>query len=164
MIHVYTGNGKGKTTAAIGLALRAFGRGKRVRIIQFMKKGEYGEIIALKTLGIEVEQFGRPELVDIDNPTEADFEQAEMAVKRAMEAVSECDLLILDEINVALDFGLIEMREVLEIMEKSEGTELVLTGRNARKEVIDAADYVTEMREIKHPYSKGMGAREGVEY
>jgi len=164
MIHVYTGNGKGKTTAAFGLALRAAGREKKVVIIQWMKEGDYGEISAVKKLGIAVEQFGRPEFVDIDNPTETDFERAEMAVKRAMEAVSECDLLILDEINVALYFGLIELGEVIEIMKRSESIELVLTGRYARKEIIERADYVTEMKEIKHPYTKGVSAREGVEY
>jgi len=164
MIHVYTGNGKGKTTAAIGLAIRAFGRGKKVAMIQFMKNGRYGEITALRALGIEVEQFGRAEFVDREKPDREDIELAEKALERAEKLVCECDLLVLDEINVAVDYGLIALERVLDLIKRAGNTELVLTGRYAREEVIDRADYVTEMREIKHPYSGGVEAREGVEF
>jgi len=164
MIHVYTGNGKGKTTAAIGLAIRAIGRGKRVKIVQFMKKGGYGEIIALKKLGIDVEQFGRAEFVNRDNPEREDIELAEKALKRAEELLLDCDLLILDEINVAIDYNLITLEDVLKLIEKAKNIELVLTGRYARDEIIDKADYVTEMKEIKHPYRRGIEGREGIEF
>ncbi len=164
MIHVYTGNGKGKTTAAIGLAIRAIGRGKRVKIVQFMKKGEYGELIALKKLGIAVEQFGTFEFVDRDRVKREDIELAEKALKRAEELLLDCDLLILDEINVAIDYNLIALEDVLELMEKAKDKEIVLTGRYAREEIIEKADYVTEMREIKHPYRRGIEGREGIEF
>lgn len=164
MIHVYTGNGKGKTTAAIGLAVRAYGRKKRVKIIQFMKSGGYGEITALKKLGIDVEQFGRTEFVNRDNPEREDIELAERALARAFSALPLCDLLVLDEINVAIDYKLIELEDVLKLMEKAKNIELVLTGRYAKEEIIERADYVTEMREIKHPYRKGIEGREGIEF
>ncbi|MDY6986264.1 MAG: cob(I)yrinic acid a,c-diamide adenosyltransferase [Candidatus Thermoplasmatota archaeon] len=164
MIHVYTGNGKGKTTAAIGLAIRAYGRKKRVKIIQFMKNGGYGEIMALKKLGIDVEQFGRAEFVDRDNPERVDMELAEKALARALDVLPLCDLLVLDEINVAIDYRLIKLEDTLELMEKAKDMELVLTGRYANERIIEKADYVTEMREIKHPYRRGIEGREGVEF
>lgn len=164
MIHVYTGNGKGKTTAAIGLAIRAHGRKKRVKIIQFMKNGGYGEIMALKKLGIDVEQFGRAEFVDRDNPERVDMELAEKALARALDVLPLCDLLVLDEINVAIDYRLIKLEDTLELMEKAKDMELVLTGRYANERIIEKADYVTEMREIKHPYRRGIEGREGVEF
>ncbi len=164
MIHVYTGNGKGKTTAAIGLAIRAYGRKKRVKIIQFMKKGDYGEIMALKKLGIDVEQFGRAEFVDRDKPERGDIELAEKALARALAVLPLCDLLVLDEINVAIDYRLIKLEDALELMEKAKNIELVLTGRYAKEEIVEKADYVTEMREIKHPYRRGIEGREGIEF
>jgi len=151
-VHIYTGNGKGKTTAAFGLAMRAVGRGKKVCIIQFMKPDEgYGEQISARKLGIEVHE---------------DIERAEQALQFAREKLREdYDLLILDEINVALDFNLIKLDDVMELIDSlPEKTELVLTGRYAKPEIIEKADLVTEMREVKHYYTKGVMAREGIEY
>ncbi len=166
-IHVYTGNGKGKTTAAFGLAMRAAGRGKKVCIIQFMKPDKgYGEQVSARKLGIEVYPFGSDRFVNKKNPRKEDIERAQRALSFAKEKMKEeYDLLILDEVNVALDFNLINLEDVLELMrELPEKTELVLTGRYAKKEIIDMADLVTEMKEIKHYYTKGVMAREGIEY
>lgn len=169
LIQVYTGNGKGKTTAALGLALRASGHGLRVLIIQFMKGWpNYGELRAVKQLpGVELRQFGRAEFVDRNNPDPADVRMAHDALRAAAEAMErgECDILILDEINVALDFGLITLDEVLRLLDAKPPTmELVLTGRNAHPELIRRADLVTEMLDIKHPYAEGVQARRGIEY
>ncbi len=166
-VHVYTGNGKGKTTAAFGLAMRAAGRGKRVCIIQFMKPDKgYGEQVSARKLGIEVHPFGTNRFVSKKNPKKEDIERAKKALDFAREKMKEeYDLLILDEINVAVDFNLISVEGVLSIIDElPEGTELVLTGRYARDEVIDRADLVTEMCEVKHYYTKGVIAREGIEF
>lgn len=166
-IHVYTGNGKGKTTAAFGLAMRAAGRGKKVCIIQFMKpeKG-YGEQVSARKLGIEVHAFGSNRFVNKNNPAREDIERAKKALNFAKEKLREnYDLIILDEINVALDFNLISLEDVLSLISMlPERTELVLTGRYAKEEIIERADLVTEMREVKHYYRKGVMAREGIEY
>lgn len=169
LIQVYTGNGKGKTTAALGLAVRASGHGLRVLMIQFMKGWpNYGELRAVKHLpGVELRQFGRAEFVDRNNPDPADVRMAHDALRAAAEAMErgECDILILDEINVALDFGLITLDEVLRALEaKPPAMEVVLTGRNAHPEIIRRADLVTEMLDIKHPYAAGVAARRGIEY
>jgi len=166
MIHVYTGNGKGKTTAAFGLAMRARGHGKKVAVVQFMKGVEYGEVKSARKLGIEVYQFGRKEFVDPKAPTELDFKLAKEALKKAEELLKgDYDLVILDEVNVTVYFGLLKADEVLRILkEKNEKMEVVLTGRYAPEEFLNEADLVTEMREIKHYYRKGILAREGVEY
>jgi len=166
-VHVYTGNGKGKTTAAFGLAMRARGRGKKVCIIQFMKPDEgYGEQISARKLGIELHAFGTNRFVNKKNPRKEDIERAEQALQFAREKLREdYDLLILDEINVALDFNLIKLDDVMELIDSlPEKTELVLTGRYAKPEIIEKADLVTEMREVKHYYTKGVMAREGIEY
>ncbi len=166
-IHVYTGNGKGKTTAAFGLAMRAAGRGKKVCIIQFMKPDRgYGEQISARKLGIEVHPMGRDRFVNKNNPDEVDVKLASEALELARNKLKEgYDLLILDEINVAVDFNLIAMDDVLDLLsEIPDRTEVVLTGRYARKEIIDRADLVTEMREIKHYFRNGVIAREGIEY
>ncbi len=166
-VHVYTGNGKGKTTAAFGLAMRAAGRGKKVCIIQFMKPDKgYGEQISSRKLGIEVHPFGTNRFVNKKNPAKEDIEKARKALDFAKEKLREgYDIMILDEINVAVDFNLIGLEDVLSLIDSlPEKTELVLTGRYARKEVIDNADLVTEMREVKHYYTKGVIAREGIEY
>ncbi len=169
LIQVYTGNGKGKTTAALGLALRASGHGFRVYIIQFMKGWpNYGELKAVEHLpSVKLRQFGRAEFVDRDNPDPADVRMAHDALRHAAEVMArgECDILILDEINVALDFGLITLDEVLRLLDAKPPTmELVLTGRNAHPELIRRADLVTEMLDIKHPYAEGVAARKGIEY
>ena len=169
LLHVYTGDGKGKTTAAFGLALRAWGRGMKVCIIQFMKQGEdYGEIIAVRKMpGIDLFQFGRDVLVVKGRHTQEDVDLAHQGLARAREAVTsgEYQLVVLDEINVAAHFGLLEAGEVLEVVRsRRPGVEVVLTGRRAPKEFIDEADVVTEMQMLKHPYDSGVMARPGIEY
>ena len=166
-VHVYTGNGKGKTTAAFGLAMRAAGRGKKVCIIQFMKPDKgYGEQISARKLGIEIHPMGRDKFVNKKNPDKIDVELAKNALQLAREKLKEnYDLLVLDEINVAIDFNLISVDDTLNLLENvPEKTEIVLTGRYARDEIINRADLVTEMREIKHYFRKGVVAREGIEY
>lgn len=165
---VYTGNGKGKTTAAIGQGVRALGHGMKVFMIQFMKGRLYGELEALKKLeGFSIEQHGRDEFVNPDDPAAVDLELAEKGWERVMELVNdrEMDVLILDEINVAMDFGLIEVDKVADMVKKRPAhLELIFTGRYAPEEIIDLADTVTEMREIKHHYQKGIKSRKGIEY
>ncbi|HID73934.1 MAG TPA: cob(I)yrinic acid a,c-diamide adenosyltransferase [Thermoplasmata archaeon] len=167
MVHVYTGNGKGKTTAAVGLAVRARGRGLRVLIVQFMKGGvPYGEVGPLRNLGIEVHQFGRPDFVDPHDPNPADIRMAGEALSFAAERIrsGEYDLVVLDEVNVAAAWGLVPLESVLSLVkERPEHMELVLTGRYAPPELIEAADLVTEMREVKHYFRKGVTARDAIE-
>ena len=169
LVQVYTGTGKGKTTAALGLGLRAFGKGFKVCMIQFMKGDiEYGEITAARKLdGFEIEQFGRPDFVDHDNPAEVDIEFAKAALARAKEIMKDnkYNLLILDEINVAVEWDLIKVEEVIELIKNKPGDlELVLTGRYAHSKIIELADLVTDMQEVKHPYKNGILAREGIEH
>jgi cob(I)alamin adenosyltransferase len=168
MIQVYTGDGKGKTTAALGLAIRAMGHGKRVIVVQFMKGWEgYGELVTAKKIGLPIERFGRRELIDPDRPEEIDFKLARDCYDRAIEIIDgkKCDLLIIDEINVALKYGLLELEDVMDLIDRVPSEmEVVLTGRYAHPEVVERADLVTEMVEIKHPFKKGVKAREGVEF
>lgn len=163
-----TGDGRGKTTSALGLAVRASGRGLKCYIIQFLKGFEYGELLALKKLpDIVVKQFGRPGFVCRERPLQIDYEQARAGLDHAKEIIQSnvYDLVILDEINIAINYKLIPLEEVIELVKKKPATvELILTGRYAPKELIELADYVTEMKEIKHPYQKGILAREGIEY
>ena len=167
-VQVYTGDGKGKTTAALGLALRAVGRGLKVCMFQFIKGGgRYGEHLAAEKLAplLTVIQTGRPGWVNTKDITE-DRRVAQEALVRADQLMTsgEFDLFICDEINGAVAFGLIDVKQVLEfISRRPETTELVLTGRNAHERVIEAADLVTEMREIKHYYAAGVPARTGIE-
>lgn len=169
LMQVYTGDGKGKTTAALGLALRAVGHGWRVTMFQFMKgdKG-YGEIGAAELLpGFTIVQCGRCEFVDLAHPAAVDKEMAAAGWARAQEALTSgrYDLVILDEINVALSCGLLPLAEVLAgLSRRDTHCEVVLTGRYAPEGLLAAADLVTEMREVKHPYAAGLAAREGVEY
>ena len=169
LIQVYTGSGKGKTTAALGLALRAAGHGFKVCIIQFMKGWpDYGELEGVKHLpGVKLRQFGRAEFVDKENPDPVDVRMAHDALRHAGEVMEsgEYDILVLDEINVALDFGLIALEDVLRLLDAKPPTlELVLTGRGAHPELIRRADLVTEMLNIKHPFAEGVEARRGIEY
>jgi cob(I)alamin adenosyltransferase len=169
LIQVYTGNGKGKTTASLGLALRAVGRELMVCMIQFMKGGgPYGEQLAAQRLApfLTIVQTGRPGWVNKDNPHETDKALAAEALETARKAVTGggYDLVILDEINGAVSIGLVPVDALLELMgDKPAHVELVLTGRNADPRVIEAADLVTEMREIKHYYKAGVKARIGIE-
>ncbi|MCK4471772.1 MAG: cob(I)yrinic acid a,c-diamide adenosyltransferase [Anaerolineae bacterium] len=169
LIQVYTGLGKGKTTAALGLALRAAGQGLKVYIIQFMKGWpDYGELVSVEKLpNITLRQFGRPEFVDKDNPDPEDIRQAHEALDHARQIITggQYDIVILDEINVALDFRIISLAEVLSLLNaKPKQVELVLTGRHAHPDVVKRADLVTEMLDIKHPYAEGVRGRRGIEY
>ena len=169
MVHVYTGNGKGKTTSSLGLGLRAAGHGFRVLMIQFMKGDiKYGELEAVKNIpNFDIIQFGRPDFVDKNNPAEIDIKLARDGLVHARKVVGEgnIDMLILDEVNVAVEWKLITAEEVLEIVRsRPESMEIILTGRYAPPEFIEIADTVTEMTEIKHPYMQGVMARKGVEY
>ena len=169
MIHIYTGDGKGKTTAAIGLAVRALGWGKRVQLVQFMKKGcVYGESESLKRFeNFESAQFGRCELLTPENVQPADYQEAEKGLQYAKGILGEkkADLLILDEINFALQIGLLKVGEIEALIRSCPPeVELVLTGRSCPEELLVLADYVSEIEEIKHPYREGTEAREGIEY
>lgn len=166
-VQVYTGDGKGKTTAALGLALRAVGNDFKVFIAQFIKGLEYCEIKALKRLSdsITVKQYGRGCFIQ-NNPTKEDIAAARNGLCEITEVISsgKYDLVILDEINIALHFKILTLQDVLDLIEiKPDNVELVLTGRRAEKEIIDKADLVTEMREVKHYFTKGVMARKGIE-
>ena len=169
LIQVYTGDGKGKTTAALGLAMRAAGQGLKVYVVQFMKGWpHYGELNTVaKQPNITLKQFGRPDFVDRESPHPVDIDMAQEALEHAREVVKsgEYDLVILDEVNVALEWKLIQLEDVLSVLDdKPKTVELVLTGRYAHPEVIARADLVTEMKEIKHPYRKGLSSRRGIDY
>jgi len=169
MVQVYTGDGKGKTTAALGLGLRAAGHGFRVHMIMFMKgRINYGELEAVKRIpNFTIRAFGRPEFVDRRNPDPRDIQLAREALQHAREVMEqgEVDFLILDEVNCAIDWGLIPEKEVIELIRRRPPhMELILTGRYARPSIIALADLVSEVREVKHPYQKGITARRGVEY
>jgi len=169
LVQVYTGNGKGKTTAALGLAARAQGQGLKVHIIFFMKGGyPYGERVSLDQMpNISYQVFGHERFVDPQNILQEDKEQAELAMKSAREAIKsgKYDMVILDEINVASAWKLIDVEDVLKMIKgKPDSVELVLTGRYADPRVIDKAELVTEIAEIKHPYKQGIPARRGIEY
>jgi len=169
LVQVYTGNGKGKSSAAFGLVLRAIGRGLKVYMIQFIKGGfDYGELYVVNKLpNLTLKAFGRGKFVTAKPPEKKDIKLAKEALKLAKEIVEsgEYDIVILDEVNVALNLKLIEAEKVLELIKsKPKHVELVLTGRCAPKEIIEVADLVTEMKEVKHPYNKGYQARKGIEY
>ncbi len=169
-IQVYTGNGKGKSTASFGLALRAVGSGMKVVLIQFMKvKGCYAEEEGFKMLGDNLQHFayGGKNFVKKGQGTEEDYALAKAGLAKALESITnpENDLVILDEINNALYFELLTVEDVLAMLAKKlPQIEVVLTGRNAPQEIIDAADLVTEMKEIKHYYTKGVNSRKGIEF
>jgi len=170
LIQVYTGNGKGKTTAALGLALRAAGHGFRALIIQFMKgRINYGELKAAKRLGrsLTIIQTGRPDFVKkgAPNPEDVALAQAGIALARMSLKEGKYDLVVLDEINCALDYRLVSLKQVLSLIkDKPEHVELILTGRGAHPQVKKLAHLVTEMREVKHYYRKGVKSRKGIEW
>ncbi|MCL1975134.1 MAG: cob(I)yrinic acid a,c-diamide adenosyltransferase [Firmicutes bacterium] len=170
LIQVYTGDGKGKSTAAFGLALRGLGCGLKVAIIQFMKKGEwYGETAALARLPeIELSSFGMDGFLIKGEPLPPayiELVQAALEKTKNLLKAGEIDILILDELNNAIFFGLVTEAQTQELlMLKPAHMELVITGRNAPQYLLQAADLITEMREIKHPYRHGLAARRGIEY
>lgn len=187
MIQIYTGEGKGKTTAALGLAMRSAGHGFKVRIIQFLKGSTYsGELDSAARLGIEVFQFGRTCAhaaviktdfmtcqecgecwVGPENVNELDIKKTRMAWDLALETIAQGDyeLLILDEIIYAVNLKLVSLDELMRVLRQAPASiEIVMTGREAAAELIEIADLVTEMKMIKHPYSQGFKARRGIEY
>ena len=170
LIQVYTGNAKGKSTASFGLALRASGHGFKTVIVQFMKTGSYyGEIPAFAKLApeVEIKSFGREGFISRGGAKPEDLVLAHEALAYAQEKMlsGDIDIIILDEVNNALYFELLTLAEVQAFLaKKPELVEVVLTGRNAPQEIIDGADLVTEMQEIKHPYHQGVGSRKGIEY
>ncbi len=168
-VQVYTGDGKGKTTAALGLALRAVGHDMSVCMIQVMKgSSNYGELAAAAKLpDFSIEQTGRDEFVDKRNPAQVDIDMARNGLARAREVLrgGKHDIVILDELNVALDFRLVSLADVLGLIEmRPPHVELVLTGRGAHPEVVKVADLVSEVLNIKHHYDAGVEAREGIEF
>ncbi len=169
LVQVYTGNGKGKTTAALGLALRAVGRGFKVCVVQFIKGGgAYGEHMAARQLKplLTIHQTGRDGWIRKGSLEDKDIHIARESLELARKAINSgvYDMVILDEINGAVWFGLFPVEDVLQIIEsKPTSVELVLTGRNADEMVVEAADLVTEMSEIKHYYQQGVNARIGIE-
>lgn len=168
-IQVYTGNGKGKTTASLGLAVRAAGHALRSVIIQFLKGWiDYGELRGVEMLApfVELHQAGRDTFVNRENPDPEDIRLAQEGWELAKTTILEgkADIVVLDEINCAVDFGLLPVSEVIDLLRrKPDGMEIVLTGRGAPQEIIAIADLVTEMKEIKHYYDKGLDARIGIE-
>ncbi len=168
LIQVYTGEGKGKTTAALGLALRALGRGLKVFMLQFLKGDDTGELHAGRLFGdnFVIEQTGLKGFIRRGKISLADVQRAKQALQRAREILSsgDFDLVILDEINVAVYFELLSPKEVLDLLrDRAPNVEVVLTGRYAPQEILDAADLVTEMRNIKHYFHAGVPARRGIE-
>ncbi len=166
-VHVYTGEGKGKTTAALGLALRAAGAGWKVFIAQFVKGMAYSELDALERFSdlIIVRQYGRGCFIRQD-PEDADIEAAELGLAECAEALASGDysVVILDEANVAVALRLFSVEQLIELINfKPVEVELVITGRYAHPRVINRADLVTEMREVKHYYRQGVLARTGIE-
>ncbi|MFH0919914.1 MAG: cob(I)yrinic acid a,c-diamide adenosyltransferase [Fibrobacterota bacterium] len=166
-IHVYTGNGKGKTTAALGLALRAAGAGKTVYVAQFVKGMKYSELKSLGLLKkhITVRQCGLRGFI-VKTPSKADIDAACKGLAEAAKAIASgrYDLVILDEANIANYYNLFTARELLDVvLARPVHVEIVITGRYADKKIMDAADLITEMREVRHYYSKGVPARKGIE-
>ena len=172
LIIVYTGKGKGKTTAALGIALRAVGHNFKIYMIQFIKGSwHYGEMSSSKRLEPEFELAavgkGFVGIIDDKTPKEVHQRIAKEAIRIAKEKIlsEKYDIVILDEINYAVNLGLVDESEVLDLISiKPKNITLVLTGNHAKQQVIDAADLVTEMREIKHPFQKGVRAKKGIDF
>lgn len=167
-VHIYTGDGKGKTTAAIGLAIRAAGHDRWTYIGQFMKGQHYGELATLEHIPqITIEQYGDEGCIRKDEVTGKHIEHAVAGLARARDAMlsGRHDIVILDEVNVALWFGLLAEEAVLDLMDqRPAGVELVLTGRRATQALLNRADLVTVMTEEKHYYTEGVVARKGIEF
>jgi cob(I)alamin adenosyltransferase len=168
-VQIYTGDGKGKTTAALGQALRAAGRGLKTFIVQFMKHCLYGEIQSLRFLSdsITIEQYGNDRFVlERELPADKDIRAAQKALRQARKAMvsGKYDIIILDEICIALHYNLLNIEDVFQLLlDKPEHVELIITGRYCPTQLLDKADLVTEMKEIKHYYQKGIMARKGIE-
>lgn len=166
-VHVYTGNGKGKTTAALGLALRAVCAGKKVFIGQFIKGMDYSELACTGFVpNLEIKQFGRDCFI-CHAPTDEDIRYAKEGLKEFKEILSrdDYDLVVMDELNIALHYKLFSVEEAIQIIKnRKDHIELIITGRYAPDELIEIADLVTEMKEIKHYYTSGVEARKGIEY
>ena len=172
LVIVYTGGGKGKTTAALGMALRAVGHNQKICIIQFIKGSwHYGELNSLKRLEPEVQLVtmgkGFVGIIDDKSPREEHEKIAKEGIKVSKEKIQskKYDIIILDEVNYAVNLGLIELNDVLDLIKtKPSELDLVLTGNHAKPEIIEAADLVTEMREIKHPFKSGIKAKKGIDF
>jgi cob(I)alamin adenosyltransferase len=169
MIQVYTGDGKGKTTAALGQALRALGHGMRVYMVQFMKGRTYGELLACREClpNFTIEMSGRDEFVKKGAPEEIDLKMAREGWEKAKRAIrsGNYQMVILDEINVAIDYGLLPLGEVVQFLKEiPSGLEVICTGRYAPLELTEIADLVSEVREVKHHYQRGVPMRKGIEY
>lgn len=170
LVQVYTGSGKGKTTAAWGQALRAIGRGRKVAIVQFLKTPATGERIAAQRLSPDLAVFGMsspydPSVDQQDSPVLREESRRNLQTARDLLASGMWDMVVLDEINIVLHYGFVSEKEMRELLDsRPERTELVLTGRYAPDWLVEAADLVTEMREIKHPSAEGVKARKGIEY
>lgn len=169
MIHVYCEDGKGKTTAAIGLSLRMVGSGKKVLVAQFFKNGNSSEIKALSTFSnvtimSQKENFGRFSKMSEEDKVRAK-EYYPKYIEEVENASDEVDLLVLDELTSVINHGLIDLENVLEFLkDKRDELEIVITGRNPDGKLLEIADYVTEMKKVKHPYDKGVKARRGIEF
>jgi cob(I)alamin adenosyltransferase len=170
LVQVFTGEGKGKTTAALGTVLRAAGHGFKISIIFFIKghssQGEYKTLAAIP--GVKVASFGLRQFIhknNVINPAEKAQAQAALAAAREDITSGKFDLVVLDEINMGIFFNLLDVQDVLQLIkDKPPRVELILTGRKADKKIIAAADLVTEMVKVKHPYDKGIKARKGIEF
>lgn len=168
MIHVYTGNGKGKTTSSLGLIVRALGHDWKICLIQFMKGDwEYGELKTLsKFANVTIHKYGTLDFVDPAHPADIDFREAEAGWEKAKEVLNshQYQLVVLDEINVTVFMKLLPVEKQLQLMDMAKDTELVMTGRYAADQVIQKADLVTEMKMIKHYYEQGLESRPGTEF
>jgi len=169
LVELFTGNGKGKTSAALGVVLRAAGQGLRVHIIYFMKGDyPYGERNALSHLpNVSFQSFGHLHFINPEDVKEEEREQARQALRAAGQAIGsgDFDLVVLDEVNLAAAWNLIDVDDVLRLIEeKPDSVELILTGRRADERLVEKADLVTEMVEIKHPFRRGIEARKGFDY
>ena len=169
LVQIYTGDGKGKTTAALGLAMRAAGRGLSVFMVQFLKGRQYGELESAKRLSdrFKIVQSGLDSFVKKGEPSEEDLRLAREGIELARDAVlgGGYDVVILDEVNVAVELGVLKVEDVLPLIdERPDGVELVLTGRYAPPEFCERADLITEMKNVKHCYDAGVEMREGIEY